>query len=264
MLPPNSFAKKLSQGKPTIGTHILIPDPDIPELIGDTGVFDYAEFAAEYSVLDMQLLYHLARSGQCGNLPMIIKLDQESQGFWAQAALGAGFRGILFTDIRSPSDVDECCKCVRPDTPSHGGRMGVKLRRNALGSYDTSGYMKDLESTVLMIMIEKASCVDNLDSVLSRAKQNGIAMTQWGPADFGFSKGQPGLKDTEEIREVEELVIRKSIEHGVHPRIEIPTVEAAKRYVDLGVQHFCIGWDRFILQSGVTALGEGLRKLLGS
>jgi hypothetical protein len=47
----------------------------------------------------------------------------------------------------------------------------------------------------------------------------------------------------------------------VPPRIEIREVEQAKRYIDLGVRHFCIGWDRFILQAGLTSVGEGMRKL---
>ena len=59
-------------------------------------------------------LYHLARAAQCGGLPLMIKLDQEAQGFWAQAALGAGFKAVLFTDIRTPADVAACHRAVRP------------------------------------------------------------------------------------------------------------------------------------------------------
>jgi 2-keto-3-deoxy-L-rhamnonate aldolase RhmA len=56
-------------------------------------------------------------------------------------------------------------------------------------------------------------------------------------------------------------VIRASLEHGIPPRIEIAEVEQAKRYVDLGVRHFCIGWDRYIYRTALTRLGEGMRKL---
>ena len=46
MIMRNTFREALTAGKPTIGTHFLFSDPDIAELIGDTGLFDYAEFAA--------------------------------------------------------------------------------------------------------------------------------------------------------------------------------------------------------------------------
>ena len=72
MIMPNTFRQKLQAGDGTLGTHFMFVDPDIPEIIGDTGLFDYGEFTAEYSAFDMPMLYHLARAGQCGNLPLMI------------------------------------------------------------------------------------------------------------------------------------------------------------------------------------------------
>ena len=262
MIMQNTFRETLDSFGSTLGTHFLFADPDIPEIIGDTGLFDYGEFTAEYSTLDMKQLYHMARAGQCGNLPLMIKLDQESQGFWAQAALGAGFKSVLFTDIRTPGDVDDCHRAIAPDTPEARGAMGVKLRRPALSNYQSESYLEDLESIVFLIMIEKNVTVDGIDEVLTRAREKGVDMTQWGPADFGFSRGEPGLMATPEIRPFEERVIKKSIEYGIHPRIEIGAVEQAKRYIDLGVRHFCIGWDRFIYRAALMELGEGMKKLL--
>ena len=264
MILPNTFRDKFDRGEPTIGTHFLFADTDVPELIGDTGLFDYAEYVAEYSAFDMRHLYELARSAQCGNLPLMIKLDQEAQSFWAQVALGAGFKSVLFTDVRTPEDVDECHRAIAPDSPNTGGHMGVKLRRPALGSYSMDGYLEDLESIVFAIMIEKNVTVDGIDVVLGRAKERGVDMTQWGPADFSFSRGQLNLMGSPEIRVFEEKVIVKSLEYGIRPRIEIGAVEQAKRYIDLGVRDFCIGWDRMILRAALMNLGEGLKKLVES
>ena len=111
-------------------------------------------------------------------------------------------------------------------------------------------------------MIEKDIAVENIDAVLSAARDKGVDMTQWGPADFGFSRGQPGMMGSPEIRPFEELVIRKSLEYGIAPRWEIAEVAQAKRYIDLGVRHFCIGWDRFIYQASLAKIGEGMRKLI--
>ena len=170
MVMDNTFREKLNQGKPTIGTHYLSSDPDLPEIIGDTGLFDYGEFCAEYSTFDMQLLYHMARSGQCGNLPLMTKLDQKSESFWAQAALGAGFKAVLFTDVRTVEDIERCHQAIRPDLPDVGGHMGVKIRRSALGGYSADGYIEDLNSIVFLIMIEKNIAVENIDEVLTVAK----------------------------------------------------------------------------------------------
>lgn len=262
MIMTNTLREKLDAGRPTIGTHYLSPDPDIPEIIGDTGFFDYAEYCAEYSAFDMPLLSHMARAGQVSNLPLMIKLDQESQGFWAQAALGAGFKAVLFTDIRSADDIAACHRCIRADDPTTGGFMGVKLRRPAMAEYDADGYLEDLASIVFAVMIEKKLAVDDIDEVLSAAREKGVDMTQWGPADFALSRGGSLRMDSPEIRPFEELVIKKSIEHGIAPRVEIADVEQADRYTQLGVRHFCIGWDRFIYRAGLQRIGEGVRRLL--
>ena len=169
MIMKNSLRDSLNLGKSTIGTHFAFCDPDIAELIGDTGLFDYAEFCAEYSILDMKNLYHMARAAQCSNLPLMIKLDQESQGFWAQAALGAGFKSILFSDIRTPDDIDICHRIIRPETPQVGGKMGIKIRRPSLSSYAPKEYLADLESTLLCIMLEKKDAIDNIDFILKQS-----------------------------------------------------------------------------------------------
>ena len=142
--------------------------------------------------------------------------------------------------------------------------MGMKLRRPDLGSSGHDAYLADVESILILVMIEKTVAVDNLDMVLEKAKARGVDMTQWGPADFGFSRGQPDLMDTDEIKPFEELVIRKSIDYGISPRIEIRSVDQAERYIGLGVKHFCVGWDRFIYQSALANIGEGMQKLLSS
>ncbi len=144
MIAPNTLREKLDRDEPTIGTHIMFADPDVAEMVGDSGLFDYAEFVAEYATFDMSLLYHMARAAQCGGgLPLMIKPDQASQAFWAQAALGAGFKAVLFTDVRTPEDVDACHRAIAPDTPESGGFMGVKLRRPALAAYDTERYLDE-------------------------------------------------------------------------------------------------------------------------
>tara|TARA_E500000331_G_scaffold97334_1_gene93989 strand:- start:474 stop:746 length:273 start_codon:yes stop_codon:yes gene_type:complete len=89
-------------------------------------------------------------------------------------------------------------------------------------------------------------------------------MILWGSADYDIPRGGPGMMFEADIMPIEELVIRKCLEYGVAPRMEIGVVDQAKRYIDMGVRHFCIGWDRFTLQAGLRNIGEGLRKLTDS
>ena len=49
---------------------------------------------------------------------------------------------------------------------------------------------------------------------------------------------------------------------GVPCRAEIATVEDAKRYVDLGVRHFSIGYDLYSIHQASKTAGGELRVLL--
>ena len=142
--------------------------------------------------------------------------------------------------------------------------MGVKLRRPALQNYDIDQYADELKNIVFAIMIEKNVAYENLDEILEKAKDMDVDMTQWGPADFGFSRGNPKMGSTDSIRPFEETVIKKSLEYGISPRIEIGSTEQAARYIDLGVRHFCVGWDRFIYASALKQLGEGMARIMES
>ena len=80
--------------------------------------------------------------------------------------MGAGFKAVLFTDIRSAADVEECHRLIRPDFPDIHGSMGVKLRRPALQNYDIDQYAEELKNIVFAIMIEKNAAYENLDEIL--------------------------------------------------------------------------------------------------
>ena len=49
---------------------------------------------------------------------------------------------------------------------------------------------------------------------------------------------------------------------GKHPRVELADISGAKPYLEMGVKHFCIGWDVRILSDWWHTNGAGMRKLL--
>lgn len=59
-------------------------------------------------------------------------------------------------------------------------------------------------------------------------------------------------------------MIEMALKAGVHPRIEIGSFDQAKRYLDMGVRHFCIGWDIRIIFSWCKQQGAGMRELMDS
>ena len=77
-----------------------------------------------------------------------------------------------------------------------------------------------------------------------------------------MSIGKAGQRGSDEIQAAERRVFETALKMGVSPRAEIGSAEQAKRYLDIGVKHFCIGTDISILYSWWKEHGDGLRKIV--
>ncbi len=252
----NKLRGKLEAGEPTVSTHIHSTWPSVVEALGHTGIYDYVEFVAEYGSFDLHDLDNICRAAELHGMEAMIKVDQSHQAFLAQRGIGAGFTGVLFTDVRSAEDVRQCVRIARPDTPEDGGLYGVATRRNSYAMGDgTPEYVEELRQTVVAIMIEKKGAVDNLEEVLSVP---GIDMIQWGGSDYSMSIGRPAEHDHPDVANARKRVFTTAIEMGVPPRVEIESVDEAKEYLDMGVRHFSIGTDITILHSWWKSNGEKL------
>lgn len=261
---PNRLRQRLDAGQPTLGTHILSAWPTLVELIGQAGNYDYVEFSAEYGPFTMHDLDNLGRALELADLIGMIKVEQTQWTHQAMRAIGSGFQSALFADIRTVEDARACVAAVRAETkaPRRGqGLLGVGMRRD-VGTVREAGspaYVEALDAAVVAIMVEKRQCVEDLDAILSVP---GLDMVQFGPADYAMSIGKAGEWSHADVRRAERLTIETALKKGIHPRVEIAEPSEAERYIEMGVKHFCIGWDVDILHTFWLTRGEAMHDLL--
>ncbi|WFR67986.1 aldolase/citrate lyase family protein [Curtobacterium flaccumfaciens] len=249
----NPIRSKFSAGDPTIATRVLLPEPAVTEAIGQTGLYDYVEFLAEYNAFTLHDLDGLARAAELYGLGTMIKLDYEQAHYLAQRAVGSGFDAVLFADMRTKQDVERAVASVRPDTPEHGGTYGAAARRNARPNYGGSAeYVASIAETVVGIMIEKRESFDDLDGLLSVP---GVDFVQWGPTDFRMSSGS-GTVDIDAKRDE---LFAACERHGVPARIELPDTTQLSDLSARGFKHFSLGIDIEMLYGAWSTLGSEAR-----
>ena len=259
----NMLREKLDAGKPTVGTHILSAWPTLVELIGHSKQYDYVEFTAEYAPFTMHDLDNLGRSFELMNMAGMIKIEQTQYTHQAMRAIGSGFQSVLFADLRSVADAEACVAAVRAETPGTGGRLGVGMRRD-VGTVLQGGspaYVEALNEVVIAIMVEKRECVEDLDAILS---VKGIDMVQFGSSDYSMSLGVTGQRNHPDVVRAERKTIETALKMGLHPRVELADIKGAAPYLEMGVKHFCIGWDVRVLYDWWRVNGEGMRAMLTS
>jgi len=257
----NRLRELLNAGKPSIGTHILSTWPTLVELIGQAGNYDYVEFTAEYAPFDMHDLDNLGRALELKDLGGMIKLEQTMWTHQAMRAIGSGFQSVLFADVRTVADARACVAAVRAETPGSGGRLGVGMRRD-VGTVREGGslaYVESLDEVVIAIMVEKRECVEDLDAILS---VKGIDMVQFGGSDYSMSIGVTGQRNHPDVKRAERKTIETALAKGLHPRVELADISLAAPYLEMGVKHFCIGWDVRVLHEWWRVNGAGMRAML--
>ena len=259
----NRLRERLAAGESTLGTHVLSTWPTLIELIGQTGHYDYVEFTAEYAPFDMHDLDHMGRALEIADVGGMMKIEQSQPLHQAMRAIGSGFQSVLFADVRTVEATAACVRAVRAETPRSGGLHGVGMRRD-VGTLRDAGmpaFVKALDDVVIAIMVEKRECVENLDAILST---KGLDMVQFGPADYAMSIGVAGQWTHPDVLKAERTTIETALRKGLHPRAEISEPGQAARYLEMGVKHFCIGWDVAILHRWWDASGKEMRDILST
>jgi 2-keto-3-deoxy-L-rhamnonate aldolase RhmA len=255
----NSLRELLRAGKPSLGTRLEGQWPTMVEIIGHTGMFDYVEIVAEYAPYSLFSLDNIGRAIQLfDRMSGMIKVEQESRTHLAVRAISSGIQNILFSDIRSVADAEDCIKAVRAETPLTGGLHGARHGRD-VGVHLEAGspaFVQALEDSVVALMIEKKGAIENLENILAL---KGVDMVQFGPSDYSMSIGK--AKNAPEVSEAQQHMIQMALKMGVAPRVEINNPQDAETYLNMGVKHFCLGTDVTILYNWCRDNGALMRDM---
>jgi len=258
----NILRELLREGKPTLSTRMITTSPQIVEIIGHSGTFDFIELLGEYASFTLADLDNFARAVELfPQMTSMMKVEREPRLHIAQRSLGAGIQNLLFADCNSAEEVRECIRYVRPGTPQDGGLNGSSNRRNVGYVIEAGGeeWAKAMRDAVIEVMIESESALEQLDEILA---VEGLDMVHFGPSDYALSIGKPGKGKSAEVQKKHRYVIEKSLKRGIRPRVVIDTYEEAKEYADMGVKDFCVGNDLGILYRWCRTNGAEMRKLL--
>jgi 4-hydroxy-2-oxoheptanedioate aldolase len=262
MMRKNMLRELLRNDKPTVGTHIHSMWPGVVELIGNAGGFDYVEFTSDYAPYNLYDLENFARTTELYGLSSMIKIMPEPRTFMAQKAVSSGIQSVMFADIMSVEDAEECVRAIKTEPKGVNGfgmwrivgyispRVSPEERLRFL----REEYAEYLNEIVIAIHIERKSAFEHLEEILS---VEGIDMVQFGPCDFTLSTGW----SKEKVWEAEVKTIKTALRLGLRPRAEC-RVEEMQKYIDLGVRDFCIGQDVDILYDWWKEKGMEIRKVL--
>ncbi len=258
-IPTNKIRSLLNANRPTVATRIWSTWPTTVEAMAVTRSFDYVEFVAEYSPFTQSELENLVRAAELHGIGSMIKVDLQNRHYVAQRAVAMGFEAVLYCDHKTAEEVQETIYALSPDCRGNG-HFGYPNSRwiGYLPYTDQMDHAAMVSNIVKAFMVEKQETIDNFEAICAVP---GVDMVQFGPSDFSMSKGWNAKEHQQELREIEEYVIRTALAHGIAPRCECDTIEKVNYYKDLGVRHFCVGDEFRILNAYWKGTCGEVRKL---
>jgi 2-keto-3-deoxy-L-rhamnonate aldolase RhmA len=246
--------RKWKSGQPSPGMWLRLTDPTIPDLLGDLG-FDWLLFDAEHVAYDLQTLQtlFLALKGSA-TLPLVrVHINEPA---YIKRVLDIGAAGVLVPQIASTAEaVAAVAACKYPPA----GIRGTGPRRPSRYGRRLAEYLATAnEQTIVLVMIETAGALADLDEILSIAGLDGIVI---GPVDLAMSLGCNGDSNQAAVQQAIGTIVDKARAAGMPFGTGRP-VDDQFEWARRGARLLAMGDDEMFIHQGAVRALDALKERL--
>src|SRR6185503_4613794 len=184
----NRMKAKLLAGEPVFGASVMIPSPQLVEMLGAAG-FDWVLLDCEHGTLTLESVELMAMAAEASGITAIARPATRSAEHILQV-LDRGVMGVQVPHVNTAADAREVVQAVKYHPL---GRRGLAAGTRA-ALYDAHGTMADYvraanDATLIAIQLEERAAIDNLDEMLQVPD---IDVYFVGPSDLSQAMGHPG------------------------------------------------------------------------
>lgn len=252
-MPKNQLKQKLKNGEVVLGPFINCAYPAFIEICGIAG-FDFAVIDLEHGPLNILVAEDLCRAADCVSIAPVVRVSKNDAA-QIQRALDIGSTGVQVPQIETITDAKIVVQSAKYNPV---GSRGLSFGTRA-GVYTSAGSNitdKLNAESLVVVHVEGTKGIENLTEIVTVSEIDVIFL---GPYDLSQSLGIPGQVD--DIRVVE--LMQKSVEiirsSGKVVGTFSNNAEAAKKWIDCGIQYIGLGIDVSIFLQGCQALVKGIR-----
>src|SRR5690242_461005 len=228
----NRMKEKLRAGEPVFGVSVMIPSPQIVEMIGAAG-FDWVLLDCEHGTLTLESVELMAMAAEACGITAIARPMTRSPEHILQV-LDRGVMGVQVPHVNTAADARQVIAAVKYHPL---GQRGLAAGTRA-AVYDSHGTLADYvkaanEETLIAIQLEEQAAIDNIDALL---KVDGIDVFFIGPSDLSQSMGHPGNPKAPRVAEAISGSFRKMVAAKRTPGTPA-TAENVREALDQGVRY---------------------------
>lgn len=243
----------LACDKPTIGTWLQIPSPDVAEILAHAG-YDWVACDLEHGSFSQASLPNIFRSIEVGGAVPFARLPI-AEKTWIKAALEAGAHGLIFPMIESAEQLNTAIDLATypgHDTWRDAGKTAQEYRgvgycrANLFGKHFDNYRENTAPEIFIVAQIEHIRALENLPKILAHPRLDAIMV---GPYDLSGSMGLTGQFEHPEFKavmdKITKLCVARKIPMG--PHIVMPNPKELTRQIELGARFIAYGIDAVFL-----------------
>lgn len=246
------FKQKIKE-RAVLGPFSKTCDPAFIEILGYAG-FDFVILDLEHGPNSVQTLQNLIRAAQVGGLFPIVRVKEEPLSLIGEVLdIGAG--GIQVPQITNPHEAE---KIIQLAKFAPQGMRGVCrfVRAANYSSMDRFQYFKAANESIIILQLEGAEAIGNLDKIL---EVKGIDIIFIGPYDLAQSLGVPGQINHPRVESSMKEIVGKCLQKDIVVGTFVDTVENALKWKKLGIKYLSYSVDVGIFYEQCNTIVDQLK-----
>jgi 2-keto-3-deoxy-L-rhamnonate aldolase RhmA len=250
----NRMKEKLRAGQPVYGVSVMIPSPQIVEMVAAAG-FDWVLIDCEHGTITLESVELMAMAAEASGITAIARPVSRS----AEHILQVMDRGVMGVQIPHVATAEAAREAVAAVKFHPLGKRSIAAGTRA-AVYDAHGSLADYvkaanDATLIAVQIEDKEAVDNIDEIL---KVPDIDVFFIGPSDLSQSMGHPGNPKAPPVAQAIDECFRKMVAAGRTPGTPA-TGEALQGVLDKGVRYIYTHLPRLLAASAKSYLANAKR-----
>jgi 4-hydroxy-2-oxoheptanedioate aldolase len=252
----NKLKEKLQAGRTVLGPFLKMTDPAIVEIVGHAG-FDFVIIDTEHGPMSIETAQNLIRAAEIVKITPIIRVTENNQSLILRA-LDIGAQGVQVPQISQKTHAEETVKAAKYHPRGERGLCRF-IRAADYSSMDRFKYFeKANQETLVIVHIEGVEGINNLSDILTIKDLDIIFL---GPYDLSQSCGVPGQVEHPKVIEKMTQVVKMAKKENKIVGTFVDTVEAGKKWMQLGVQYISFSVDVGIFFQACSHIVEDIKKI---
>lgn len=228
----NELKQKLRSGQPAFGVSVMIPSPQVVEMVGCLG-FDWVLIDCEHGTISRESVELMVMAAEANGITPIARPATNSRDAILQV-LDRGAMGVQVPHVSTAAAARAAVQAASYYPLGQRGLAAGTRPANYGFGVRLDEYVERANDEILVcVQIEEAEALANLDEIV---EVEGIDVFFVGPSDLSQSLKRPGQTDVPELRHAIDRVFTTVCKVGKTPGCA-GNARATREYLDKGVRY---------------------------